>query len=419
MSVVVSRMRAFALGAVLLALLVPPEAPAQGSRGGDADCAVCHGELELLRQNVPRLGRARELLVVPADLRGSAHDGMACAQCHTGFAAFPHPRSAETETCRSCHSDEEREWMAGRHAEISGEGEAAASCSSCHGIHRMAPIQALAEGPEMLRINARCTSCHQTDGLPEGDPHAGQVGCWSCHAPHAVHPRDDPRALISPLMQARTCGSCHEDAAAAWRTDRHGAAVLAALTTGGASQALPAARDVPVCSGCHGGHGMVPIESPAFTVEATDRCTECHARAAERFYGSYHGRATALGSRVAAACHTCHGSHGVHPDADPRSTVHQANLIETCGQCHEHVRPAFVTYDNHPDPFDRERNPGIFYAFWFMNGMLASVLGVFGIHTVLWWIRLLIDRRRGVGHGHHPHHGGPHGPGNNHEGVDG
>jgi hypothetical protein len=411
MSAAVGRMRVIALGVVCMVLFLPMESPAQRTGGTDADCAVCHGELELLRQNVPRLSRARELLVVPADIVGSAHDGMACAECHTGFASFPHSREAATETCRSCHGDAERDWMAGRHAEITAEGEPAASCSTCHDIHRVDPVQELATGPAMLRINERCSDCHQTYTLPAGDPHAGEVGCWTCHAPHAVHAKDDPRAFISPLAQSQTCGACHEEAVAAWRTDIHGRAVLSALTTGGVPASLPVPREVPVCSGCHGGHGIVAVEDPAFTQESTNRCSECHERAAETFYGSYHGRATALGSRVSAACHTCHGSHRVFPDDDPRSTVHEANLIETCGQCHEHARPRFVQYDNHPDPFDRSRNPGIFYAFWFMNGMLASVLGVFGIHTVLWWIRLWIDRRRGVGHGHHHHHaGGAHAP---------
>jgi hypothetical protein len=400
------RFRLAALGAALAAGLVSTAVAAQGP-GRDADCAVCHGELELLRQHVPGLARARALRVVPADIRGSAHDGMSCAECHTGFRAFPHPQAAATASCASCHEEADRAWSGGRHAETTVDGARAATCESCHGVHAMAPAETLAEGPEMVRVNERCVACHQTDGLAAGDPHAGQVGCWTCHEPHAVHAVDDPRAAVSPLRQVRTCGVCHDTAAAAWRTDAHGMAVLTGLTAGTASTALPAGRETPVCTGCHLGHDMVSAEAPGFALEATERCSACHQDAASTFYGSYHGRATALGSRVSAACHTCHASHGVFPEDDPRSTVHPANLVETCSHCHDRVTANFVRYDNHPNPFDRSRNPGIFFAFWFMNAMLAGVLGVFGIHTFLWWMRLLIDRRRGVGHGiHHGSHPG-------------
>jgi hypothetical protein len=402
----VPRVAAVLVPLALAALAAAPEAAAQGP-GRDADCAVCHGELELLRQHVPGLTRARELLVTPGDVHGSAHDGMACAECHTGYRAFPHPQAAATASCASCHGEAERAWNAGRHAEVTVGGERAAECATCHGVHRMAPVAALAEGQEMLRVNARCVSCHQTDGLPEADPHAGQVGCWTCHAAHEVHAVDDPRSAIAPVQQVRTCGVCHDTAAVNWRTDAHGMAVLSGVTAGTASTTLPVGRETPVCTGCHLGHEMVTAETPGFAVHVTERCAVCHEAAAGTFYGSYHGRATALGSRVSAACHACHASHGVFPEDDPRSTVHPANLEETCAQCHERVTASFIKYDNHPNPFDRERNPWIFFAFVFMNAMLAGVLGVFGIHTVLWWIRLLIDRRRGHGHGHHPHAGHP------------
>ncbi len=81
--------------------------------------------------------------------------------------------------------------------------------------------------------------------------------------------------------------------------------------------------------------------------------------------------------------------------------VSDARLVETCGTCHEHARPAFVQYDSHPDPLNRERNPWLYYSFLFMNTLLVGVLGVFGLHTLFWWVRLEIDKRRGTAH-HQP-----------------
>jgi hypothetical protein len=153
---------------------------------------------------------------------------------------------------------------------------------------------------------------------------------------------------------------------------------------------------------------MVPVDDPGFVAESVSACQECHQRETQTFLNSYHGKATALGSRVAAACFHCHGAHGVFPDGDPRSTVHEANLVATCQECHTYARPAFVRYDSHPNPFDRARNPFIFWSFVFMNTLFVGVLTVFGLHTVLWWVRLYLDKRRGILHGPHHHHANSH-----------
>jgi hypothetical protein len=396
----------------LLMVLDAGESAAQRQGNRDADCAVCHGELELLRQNVRTLSRARDLLVLPAHIRDSAHDGMRCAECHTGYASYPHPQAAATATCGSCHDDAQHDWTRGQHSHETVSGETAATCASCHGVHEMAPVAQLAEGAPMRQLNARCVACHQADALPPNDPHTDQVGCWTCHKPHDVHRADDPAAAIGPLQQARTCGACHDTAAVNWRRDVHGATTLRAFAEHPDALTLPVIREAPVCTACHGGHGMLASEAPEFLNASVSMCQSCHEDATRTFFGSYHGKATALGSRVSAGCHHCHGSHGVFPQDDERSMVHQANLVETCQQCHEHARPAFVTYDSHPDPFNPERNIWIFGAFWFMNTLLVGVMAVFGTHTLLWWVRLYIDKRRGILHGphHHQHHGGHHHP---------
>lgn len=154
---------------------------------------------------------------------------------------------------------------------------------------------------------------------------------------------------------------------------------------------------------------MVATADPRFATVSVERCSACHEHGARTFYNSYHGRATALGSRVSASCADCHGAHDILPDSFPASRVAQANLVETCRSCHEYARPAFVQYDAHPDPFNRARNPAIFYSFFIMNGLLVFVLLVFGGHTLLWWLRLWLDKRRGIIHGigvHHAHEPG-------------
>ncbi|NNM33338.1 MAG: cytochrome C, partial [Gemmatimonadetes bacterium] len=101
-----------------------------------------------------------------------------------------------------------------------------------------------------------------------------------------------------------------------------------------------------------------------------------------------------LGSEVAASCSDCHGAHGVFPAEDERSLTSAANLLQTCRTCHEEAEAGFELYQPHPDPRDREKNPYVFYSFWFMNLLLAGVLGVFLLHTLAWWIRIGVDLRR-------------------------
>jgi hypothetical protein len=375
-----------------LALLATPS----GAQGQRLDCERCHGQLELLRQQVGTLERARQLFAPHHVLAGSAHGDMSCAECHSGYTRYPHPeRGLVNRSCGSCHAEAEAAWRSGLHAGT--EGGDIVACSSCHSVHAVRPAQALASGAGMLELNARCTSCHDLARLPPSDPHADRIACASCHAPHAVHDVGSPEAWVAPERQGETCGACHEEAAHAWLADAHGRGLAGDRRAEYAGR--PAADRGAGCTACHGGHGMTDPRTRAFVHESVERCAACHTDAARTFFNSYHGKATALGSRVAAACFHCHGAHGVFGDDDPRSTVHSANLVETCQACHEYARPAFVLYDSHPDPLNRARNPWIFYSFVFMNALLVGVLTVFGLHTALWWVRLRIDARRGHGHG--------------------
>ena len=361
----------------------------------EASCQRCHGELELLRQQAGEtLAEARRMLVRPSDLEGTAHEGMACGDCHSGFGRFPHRDDrAATAGCAECHGEAAGAWERGIHAD--GEEAPHASCRSCHSTHEVTSSAELSgEGPGRSTMNRRCVSCHQTAELPEDDPHAGEVACASCHAPHGTRLVDASESRVWRTAQIETCGTCHDSIASVWREDVHGQALTAPAGPGGRSEPEP-----PSCTDCHGAHGMIgPEGGVAADTVMVARCGACHAYYEDTYFGTYHGKATAVGSRVSATCHDCHSAHQVFPASDARSTVSEERATETCGACHGHVRPAFTAYESHPDPMDRSKNPILFYSFWFMNILLVGVLGVFGLHTLLWWVRLEIDRRRGIEH---------------------
>lgn len=397
--------RARVAGCVLVAaaVLAAPGALAQAPGATATEsCDRCHGEVEFLRQHVESLEAARALRVGSGDIAASAHAGESCSSCHTGFERWPHTGALATATCASCHEEAGALWTTGVHARLDEGGAEAASCASCHGLHEVRTAADLVEGPGMEAVNATCVSCHETSALPASDPHADAVGCASCHAAHDLRGVDDPDAAVAPLRQGVTCGACHEEAAAAQRADAHGGALEAAYGESPPSLAeleLSGADGPPACTSCHGTHGMLSAADTAWATEAVERCASCHADLAERYFGTYHGKATALGSHIVASCDDCHSAHEIYPTSDASSWVHADRVVETCAACHEQARPAFVEYDSHPDPMDRSRNAPLFYAFVFMNTLLFSVLVVFGLHTALWWVRILIDQRKAAAEG--------------------
>lgn len=374
--------------------------------GGQLGCESCHGELELLRQQAGSLARAEQVLVPHRLVAGSAHGDRTCADCHSGYTRYPHDeRATRTQTCESCHAEAAGHWRSGSHATADEQ----VTCTQCHTTHDVRTVQELRTPEGTAIANAPCLGCHESARHERNAPHAEGVQCAACHAPHEVRPVHDPASWMSPARQMQTCGSCHDSIASVWsQRDIHGNEPMRAAHLAGRE---PLAETI-TCTSCHTGHRMMSTDDPRFATVSVERCAECHEHAARTFFGSYHGKATALGSRVSATCADCHGAHDILPDTMAASRVARANLVETCSACHPYARPAFVLYDAHPDPFNRARNPWIFYSFWMMNGLLIFVLLVFGTHTILWWVRLWLDKRRGIIHGP----GQNHGHGNGHGG---
>ena len=377
-------MKRVGLVAVIAVLLSAGPVAAQSG----LDCQRCHGELELLRQYVDGLDEARAMLVPPGMLEASGHSGMGCQECHSGFARFPHDDRGVTESCGSCHEEVEAAWTEGSHA--AGENGEDVLCAQCHGVHDVVPADSLDRGGALLAMSETCVGCHETQRLPVDAHHQDHAGCYDCHDPHGTRPPDDPGSWMAPRAQPEVCGACHDSVATVWSSGIHAQVMEAGEWEG--EQAPPS------CTSCHGAHPVLGADDQGIGAIAVEQCAECHDHAAHTYRGTYHGKATRLGSPAAATCAECHGAHEMLPADDPASRVHASNLVATCGECHEHARASFVLYDSHPEPMNRERNPYIFYSFWFMNTLLIGTLTVFGLHTLLWWVRIMIDRRKGVEH---------------------
>jgi cytochrome b subunit of formate dehydrogenase len=77
------------------------------------------------------------------------------------------------------------------------------------------------------------------------------------------------------------------------------------------------------------------------------------------------------------------------------SSVNSANLVATCGQCHEDATALFVSYDPHNDPTNPDDNFIVYVVWVFMTGLLIGVFAFFGVHDLLWLQRSAVGVLRG------------------------
>ncbi len=116
-------------------------------------------------------------------------------------------------------------------------------------------------------------------------------------------------------------------------------------------------KEAPVCTDCHGEHSIRSPKDPESQVHSQHivaTCTRCHedeviqrqiglpTKRLETYRRSYHGILNRYGVSRVAHCGSCHGAHRILPSKDPRSPVHPANLVKTCGQCHPGIGKGVV-----------------------------------------------------------------------------
>jgi cytochrome b subunit of formate dehydrogenase len=167
----------------------------------------------------------------------------------------------------------------------------------------------------------------------------------------------------------------------------------------------------PVCTDCHGIHSIKSHLDPNSSVAARNlartTCARCHegvrlsqelgveSSRSSTYLASYHGLASKLGSKIVANCASCHGVHNILPSSDPRSTINQANLVRTCGQCHPGVTEKFVLGKVHVDA-PLSADIGSIAVRWirrFYLGMIFAVIGGMVLHNLIIWRRKAILRR--------------------------
>jgi Cytochrome b subunit of formate dehydrogenase len=304
-----SKSRKLRLALGILAYL--PFAAAFAEEIKDSACLDCHSDKALTTTNAT--GAVVSLFVDVAKLAASIHHTNTCASCHDDLT-LKHPDdniAARPVNCVKCHQKESESYGASVHGLAAVRGE---------------------------KTSATCSDCH--DG-------------------HTVVPPTSPDSPLHFSKLAQTCGSCHEQAAKDVAESVHGRAVAAGH------------REAPTCTDCHSGHKIMSLRGSAPLKISAEVCSNCHASErmntkynlppdrVKTFFESYHGLAAQYGSTVAANCASCHGVHRILPSSDPRSTINQTHLVETCGKCHPGATDNFAQSKVHIDAASANAGAGI------------------------------------------------------------
>jgi len=393
-------------------------------------CLQCHGQSRLATLppseriamvapgTQPSTQPTRPGLHVTAEsLKASVHADLSCVDCHADAVKLPHGQRLAAASCMaSCHTKPVSDFTQGAHAiALARNDPRAPSCVTCHGAHGILKADDRASKTHPLNVIKTCGECHETFATsPNGhngkhlvvnyldSVHGKAVAkggmavaatCAGCHGPHKVLPAKDLASSVNRANIAGTCGRCHTGITETFAASVHGEMLAKDAKT---------AKTAPVCSDCHTAHSISRTDVPAFKLDIVNECGTCHdkprkggsATMYETYRRSYHGQVTSLGYTRGARCSDCHGAHDVRRIADPVSRMHADNRVASCAKCHENATASFVKFEAHADHRDAARYP-ILHGVWIYFVIVMSLaFGFFGLHSVLWFFRSMVERVR-------------------------
>ncbi|HUV30522.1 MAG TPA: cytochrome b/b6 domain-containing protein [Acidobacteriota bacterium] len=384
----------------------------------DETCLGCHGDPNLT--GLDRHDNEVSMYVGEDAVGLSSHSGMSCVECHVDLATvddYPHAEDLVAVDCGNCHAYEAR--IYDKHGRVVvGEDEDVPSCAGCHGSHDILPSSDRASRVSPENLPKTCGTCHEDIDLTtkheilygeairlfkssvHGRAISGGVllaaSCNDCHSSngtaHRIYGPGDHESTINHFNIPKTCGRCHSSVEQEYWLGIHGKLVARGET------------DSPVCTNCHGEHGIIapsdprsPV-SPTRVAEAT--CAPCHESASlnekydiptgrlRSWYDSYHGLKSKAGDVTVANCASCHNAHMVLSSTDPASSVNTANLQHTCGECHPGITAAMANTPIHEAP-GISQTPA---ADVVKNIYVVAILLIIGSMVVHW----LVDLRRQI-----------------------
>jgi cytochrome b subunit of formate dehydrogenase len=402
---IVSWFAALCLGTIVL---LPFSAGAAGEPqyepiSSDA-CGTCHIE-------------AAEGGATHSALHLSIHAGFDCLSCHQDRGTLPHKPEpgfrAGNQGCRSCHAEAAEHYQVHGRALVDGDNEDIPDCAACHGSHDILAPDNKASSVNAANLPRTCGRCHEDLNITkkyeilidrpvqlyEASIHgqatqggtSAAASCSDCHSSggtaHRILAPNFPDSTVNHFNIPATCGQCHKGIEQDYREGIHG------------RRAANGQTDAPVCTDCHGEHGILSPSDPRSPVSAVHvaegTCARCHdsevlnekyglpAGRLVSFVDSYHGLKSKAGDTRVANCASCHGAHKVLPSGDPASPINHDNLRQTCGECHPGISEAVANTPIHGVGGNGLHTPAAQIVARIYQVAIVVIIGLMVIHWLL------------------------------------
>ncbi|MCF7804429.1 MAG: cytochrome b/b6 domain-containing protein [Candidatus Marinimicrobia bacterium] len=325
-----------------------PEDPA------DVDCGMCHYDTQEQWQNSSH----------GLSVQAGHEDAATCSSCHTAHYVYPPSdslstvsRSNEWETCAKCHENEE--------------------------------LIEEYDIPQPEAVEMYKTTVHGRELIDQGNLEA--ASCSDCHGSHKILAGRNIESTMHKMNVPETCGQCHSEIYSKFEQSIHGES----LSDGN--------WEAPSCTDCHGEHSIQRTETEGSRVskkrQAEQTCADCHndpdlaakygfgaANQVSTYQDSYHGLAVLRGAEDAASCADCHNAHLILPQDDPESSIARSNIAETCGDCHEGATTQFGMSYTHESVM-LGRFPVQDIVKWIYIALIILVIGGMFFHNLIIWIK--------------------------------
>jgi cytochrome b subunit of formate dehydrogenase len=367
-------------------------------------------------------------------LAESVHSDEDCDSCHVDItmedldleAENPHVEEAEPVDCAGCHEDEAAVYR--KHGRLNvGKDPDLPECWNCHGSHEILPSSDRHALTHPINLPDTCRSCHTNVDLVkkhqflrekpielyQSSVHgqASKKGlyvaasCNDCHSAdrpdgektaHRILSPADPESTIFHFNIPQTCSECHESIAMDYSEGIHG------------QLAERGEVDAPVCTHCHGEHGIISPSDPRSPVSAgrvaEATCSPCHesevlnekygipAGRLRSYIDSYHGLKSKAGDVSVANCSSCHGAHRILPHTDETSSIHPDNLMETCGECHPGISAELATAPIHETATGIKTGWPHFFTVLYV-WLITLTIGSMLLHNTADWVRYILIQR--------------------------